>query len=69
MKKCLVILGSFAFVVSLSTSCIKNCKCKEYDENGKLKYEYNEPIAKAFGEKCKDYNREKTDYQNKVECK
>ena len=69
MKKCLVILGGIAFVASLSTSCIKNCKCKEYDENGKLVNNYREPILRGFGEKCKDYSSEKTEYQNKVECK
>ena len=69
MKKCLVIFVGIAFVASLSTSCMKNCKCKYYDENGALMYEDTEPILRGFGEKCKDYNKEATAYQNKVVCK
>jgi len=69
MKKCFVLLAGFAFVAALSTSCIKNCKCKYYDGNGKLMYEETEPIVKGLGMKCKDYSKEATEYQNKVVCK
>ena len=55
-------------MASLSTSCVKNCNCKYYDDNGKLKYEETQTIVKGFGEKCKDYDREATDYQEKAEC-
>lgn len=69
MKKCFVILAGFAFIATLSTSCLKNCKCKYYDANDKLEYEETMTLLRGLGEKCKDYNKTRTDVQNKVECK
>ena len=67
MKKVLIIFVVAIFAASMLTSCFKTCKCKYYDENGKLSSE--DTITLIMGQKCKDFNREATDYQSKTVCK
>lgn len=68
MKRVLSIAILAGFTLTMATSCIKNCDCKEYDSAGKVSSEYSLPKVNGSGWKCKDYNETYSD-GSKLECK